>query len=293
MADQFNLFGAEPHAARAPETALPGLRQAPRFIEVEEQHALIAHINAERLEPFKFQQWEGKRLTASFGWTNDFNIGKAAPAPPFPEWLLPIRHRAAAFAGLQPENLVQALLIRYDPGAGIGWHRDRPMFEHVIGISLGHSAAMRFRRRRPGGFDRARVELAPRSIYHLSAEARHCWEHSIAPMDVPRWSITLRSLTKNKSAACSLRISHKKESTMAELSEEQRDHLDKASFAFPEKRKMPLENARHVRNAVARFNQVKGVSDHERDAAWKKIKAAAKRHDVTLSEKDWRDIGKG
>lgn len=80
---------------------------------------------------------------------------------------------------------------------------------------------------------------------------------------------------------------------MAELNEEQRDHLRTDSFAFPEERKMPLENASHVRNAVARFNQVKGVSDHERDTAWKKIKAAAKRHDVTLSEKDWRDIGKG
>lgn len=80
---------------------------------------------------------------------------------------------------------------------------------------------------------------------------------------------------------------------MAKLSEEQRDHLHKGTFAFPEERKMPLENASHIRNAVARFNQVKGVSDEERDAAWTKIKAAAKRHDVTLSEKDWRDIGKG
>ena len=78
---------------------------------------------------------------------------------------------------------------------------------------------------------------------------------------------------------------------MAKLSEKQRDHLHKDSFAFPGERKMPLENASHVRNAVARFNQVEGVSDHERDAAWQKINAAAKRHEVTLSEKDWRDIG--
>lgn len=197
MADQFDLFSAAPQASLASDARLLGLQQALDFVAADEEQALIAHIDSEPLEPFKFQQWEGKRLTASFGWTYDFSIGKAAPAPQFPEWLLPIRDRAAAFAGLPPEELLQALLIRYDPGAGIGWYRDRPMFEHVIGISLGHSAAMRFRRRRPCGFERARADLAPRSIYHLSAEARHCWEHSIAPMDVPRWSITLRSLRQN------------------------------------------------------------------------------------------------
>ena len=104
--------------------------------------------------------------------------------------------RAARFAGLQPDELVQALLIRYDPGAGIGWHRDRPVFEHVLGISLGAPATMRFRRRKPGGFDRASVLLAPRSIYHLTGEARHEWEHSIAAMEVTRWSITFRSLSQ-------------------------------------------------------------------------------------------------
>lgn len=197
MADQFDHFRAAPQAVCAQNAGRRGIRTALDFITVDEEQTLIARINAERLEPFKFQQWDGKRLTGSFGWTYDFRIGKAAPAPPFPGWLLPIRDRAAAFAGLPPEELLQALLIRYDPGAGIGWHRDRPMFEHVIGISLGHSAAMRFRRRTSGGFHRARVELAPRSIYHLSEEARHCWEHSIAPTDLPRWSITLRSLRQN------------------------------------------------------------------------------------------------
>lgn len=95
---------------------------------------------------------------------------------------------------MRPNELVHALLIQYDPGAGIGWHKDKPVFEHVIGISLGNSATMRFRRRREKGFDRFTVPLAPRSIYHLSGEVRHEWEHSIAPMEVPRWSITFRSL---------------------------------------------------------------------------------------------------
>ena len=79
---------------------------------------------------------------------------------------------------------------------------------------------------------------------------------------------------------------------MSELSEKQRDDLDKGEFAFPKERKEPLEDASHVRNAIARFNQVKGVSDDERDAAWKRIKAAAKKYDVEVNEDSWRDIGK-
>jgi hypothetical protein len=82
------------------------------------------------------------------------------------------------------------------------------------------------------------------------------------------------------------------ESDMAKLDTEDRDKLDKSAFAFPKERKEPLENASHVRNAIARFNQVKGVSDDERDAAWKRIKAAAKKFDVEVSEKSWREIGK-
>ncbi|MEA3032512.1 MAG: hypothetical protein QOH86_528 [Sphingomonadales bacterium] len=79
---------------------------------------------------------------------------------------------------------------------------------------------------------------------------------------------------------------------MTKLSEKQRDKLDKSAFAFPKERKEPLENASHVRNAVARFNQVEGVSDSERDAAWKRIEAAAKKFGVELHEKSWREIGK-
>jgi hypothetical protein len=79
---------------------------------------------------------------------------------------------------------------------------------------------------------------------------------------------------------------------MSELSEKQRDHLDEEQFAFPKERKEPLNNASHVRNAIARFNQVEGVSDDERDAAWKRIKKAADKYDVDVSEKSWREIGK-
>ncbi len=77
---------------------------------------------------------------------------------------------------------------------------------------------------------------------------------------------------------------------MAELSEAQRDRLDEDQFAFPKERKEPLHNASHVRNAIARFNQVEGVSDAERDEAWKRIKRAAKKHGVEVSEKSWHEL---
>jgi len=79
---------------------------------------------------------------------------------------------------------------------------------------------------------------------------------------------------------------------MAELSEKQRDHLDEDQFAFPKERKEPLNNASHVRNAIARFNQVEGVSDVERDAAWRRIKKAADKHGVEVNEKSWHELGK-
>jgi alkylated DNA repair dioxygenase AlkB len=178
------------------EALLPGLSQADAIVTPDEERALMAAIDAADLSPFRFHGWFGRRLTQSYGWGYDFDDGGLAPAGPIPDWLLPLRARAARFTQLAPEEFVQALLIRYDPGAGIGWHRDRPVFEHVVGISLGAAATIRFRRRKPGGFDRASAALAPRSIYHLTGEARHKWEHSIAPMPATRWSITFRTLSE-------------------------------------------------------------------------------------------------
>ena len=175
--------------------AVPGLAMRNDVLTKAEEAALIAHIDGSDLTPFRFQQWTGKRLTYSYGWRYDFEHVRFAPTEPMPDWLLEVRSRAAAFAGLAADDLVQALLIRYDPGAGIGWHKDRPVFEHVVGISLGSEAVLRLRRRNAAGFERAKVPLPPRSIYHLSGEVRHAWEHSIAPMNVPRWSITFRSLS--------------------------------------------------------------------------------------------------
>ena len=77
---------------------------------------------------------------------------------------------------------------------------------------------------------------------------------------------------------------------MSELNERQRDHIDSDKFAFPEERKEPIHDAAHVRNAIARFNQVRDVSDDERDAAWGRIKRAAKTHGVEMEEDSWREL---
>ena len=173
---------------------LPGLSAQCEFLTAAEEDILIARIEAAELTPFRFQQWEGKRLTRSYGWHYDFESGAFSRTEPLPKWLLPIADRAAKFANIEPDRIAQALLISYGPGAGIGWHRDRPVFEHVIGISLGAPTTMRFRRRNEAKFERFALPLAPRSIYHLDGEARSDWEHSISAMEAARWSITLRTL---------------------------------------------------------------------------------------------------
>lgn len=178
----------------APAPLVPGLRTAEDFFAPDEQADLAARIDAQALSPFQFHQWEGKRLTASFGYAYDFARGRVLEAPPLPDWLLPVRERAAAFAGVAAKEFVQALLIRYDPGAGIGWHRDRPQFGKVVGLSLGAAVTMRLRRRAGKGFERRALPLPPGSIYLLDGEVRREWEHSIAPVAATRRSITFRTL---------------------------------------------------------------------------------------------------
>ncbi len=172
---------------------IPGIASRHDLVSPAEEEALIAAIDAQALTPFRFQQWTGKRLTHSFGWSYDFQAGQLNRAEPIPDWLQDVRARMAAFAGLDADDLIQALLIRYDPGAGIGWHRDRPIYEHVLGLSLGAPATMRFRRRDGDRWRRAALPLEQRSAYHLSGEARHDWEHGIVAMDRTRYSITFRS----------------------------------------------------------------------------------------------------
>jgi alkylated DNA repair dioxygenase AlkB len=187
-------------AAGQPE----GLSYRPGFLSEAEEASLVEHIAALPFRPFEFQGFLGKRETVSFGWSYRFDGSGLARAEPIPDWLLPVRDRAAAFAGLDAGALEQALLIRYGEGAGLGWHRDRPVFDEVAGISLLAPAPLRFRRRpvlsdaEGSGtkWERFTLTVEPRSLYLLRGPARASWEHSIPPVAALRYAITLRSMKK-------------------------------------------------------------------------------------------------
>jgi alkylated DNA repair protein (DNA oxidative demethylase) len=187
---QLNLFEPPPPAAPA------GLVYAPGFIGAGEESALAAEIAALPFKPFEFHGFTGNRRTVSFGLHYAFDGGGLREAEPIPAWLRPLRARAAALAGREPEAFVHALVIEYAPGAGIGWHRDRPVFGDVVGISLLAPAPLRFRRKSGAKWDRFTLTAEPRSAYLLSGEARHEWEHSIPQLETLRYSVTLRTLAK-------------------------------------------------------------------------------------------------
>src|SRR5438045_984969 len=156
---------------------IDGLRYSEAVISLVEERELLDRLEQLDLAPFRFHGWLGNRRTQSFGWHYDFDDASFTPGDPIPDWLLPIRAHAAAFAGMNEVEFVQALIARYDPGAGIGWHRDRDVFDAVVGVSLRTPVTLRFRQRTANGFKRANLEVAPRSAYLLTGEARHDWEH--------------------------------------------------------------------------------------------------------------------
>ena len=143
---------------------------------------------------FEFHGYTGKRRVVSYGWRYDFTHQKLSQAEAIPDFLLPFRDRAAAFAGLDAEAIRHALLTEYSPGAPIGWHKDRPQFDKVVGISLLSSCVFRFRRKAGRGWERASITAEPRSAYLLDGPARTEWEHSIPPVETLRYSITFRSM---------------------------------------------------------------------------------------------------
>jgi alkylated DNA repair dioxygenase AlkB len=176
-------------------TGLPhGFEYCPALVTAAEEAALIAQFERLDFKPFEFHGYFGNRHTVSFGWHYDFASSRVRSAADIPDFLMPLRGRAAEFADLDPAALEHALVTEYMPGAGIGWHRDRPVFDDVIGISLGAPCRFRLRKKRGSGWERAAIELAPRSAYLLRGPVRREWEHSIPPLDRLRYSVTFRSV---------------------------------------------------------------------------------------------------
>jgi alkylated DNA repair dioxygenase AlkB len=178
-----------------PKLALPdGLEYRADFVSRAEEAELVERLARLELREFEFHGYLGKRRVVYFGLRYDFNDRAVREATEMPGFLLPMRERAASFAGLDPADLAHALVTEYMPGAAIGWHRDRPVFGDVIGISLGSPCRFRLRRKRGNGWERAALMLAPRSAYLMRGPARHEWQHSIPPVEALRYSVTFRSI---------------------------------------------------------------------------------------------------
>ena len=191
--DQSDLFGpAGELAADAPA----GFRYWPEVITPAEEAALVAALEAQPFAPFDFHGYLANRRVVSFGLRYDYGKRAVETAAPMPAFLLQLRAKVAALAGQAPEAFSQALVNEYRPGAGIGWHRDKPQFGLVAGVSLLSPCVLRLRRRVGAKWERASLPLAPRSAYLLSGAARRDWEHSISPGERLRYSITLRTLTE-------------------------------------------------------------------------------------------------
>jgi alkylated DNA repair dioxygenase AlkB len=187
---------------------IDGLTYRDDLITEAEEGRLLEQLKALDLAPFRFQGWLGNRKTKSFGWRYDFDDASFSRTEPIPNWLEPVRAEAAAFAHVAPGDFAHVLLARYDPGAGIGWHKDRDVFDQVVGISLATPATLRFRQRVGTGFRRVNLEVEPRSAYLLSGEARWEWEHRIVPGDQLRFSVTFRTMSdKGRRIAATQRIS--------------------------------------------------------------------------------------
>ena len=193
--------GSLPGLSDLPE----GFRYNPNLIDAGTERSVLRELQRLEFSPFQFHGFEGKRRVVSFGWRYDFNSGGLQKTLEFPGFLIPLRNAAAASFGLEGPALQQALLIEYGPGASIGWHKDRPVFGDVIGISL---LSFRFRRKAGAKWERRSINAQPRSAYLLQGPSRNEWEHSIPAVSEQRYSITFRSL-RDAAKAASLSVRDK------------------------------------------------------------------------------------
>lgn len=181
----------------APAAPLPdGMVYVEEWLTEADERALIDEVQRLPLANARYKSYTARRRVVSYGGSFDYDTNRLLPATPRLEALHPLRDRVAAWSGVSSDALVHALVAEYAPGTPLGWHRDVPDFEDVVGVSLGHAAVMRFRRYPPEPGRRAdvvRLPIAQRSIYALRGASRWAWQHSVAPVDGLRWSITFRT----------------------------------------------------------------------------------------------------
>ena len=185
---------SQPGLFDLPPSLPEGMRYAEDVLDAAAQAALVSVFADLPFRPFDFHGFQGNRRVVSYGWRYDFGAATLREADELPAFLEPARRAAAAFAGMRPGQFPHALVTEYAPGAGIGWHRDRPEFDRVVGLSFVSPAVRRLRRRAGERWERAALRLEPGSAYLLDGAARRDWQHSIAPGERLRYSVTFRSL---------------------------------------------------------------------------------------------------
>jgi alkylated DNA repair dioxygenase AlkB len=175
-----------------------GYAYEPEFLSKADEDALITRIERLPLAQAEYKGFLAKRRIMSYGGRYDFSAQRLQAGEPIAPFLLPLRAQAAGWAGCPADDFTHALIAEYPPGSQLGWHRDVPEFELVVGISLGNPCRMRFRRYPPRFREKSiALDIAPRSIYRLAAEARWEWQHSLPPVPALRYSITFRTLRKS------------------------------------------------------------------------------------------------
>jgi DNA oxidative demethylase len=180
------------------EGELPeGLVYVEEFVDAEEERALVTLLEGLTFRAVVMRGQAARRTVRHFGLDYEYESGELVPADPLPETMEGLRERCAALMEREPADLVQILVSRYPEGAGIGWHRDAPVFgSRIAGVSLAAPCRMRFQRTVEGERSTAAIELAPRSAYLLSGKARWSWQHSIPATKQLRYSITFRTLKR-------------------------------------------------------------------------------------------------
>jgi alkylated DNA repair dioxygenase AlkB len=179
-----------------------GLLYLPDFLSADDERELLEEIETYPFHEVKMRGQVARRTVIHFGWDYDYEGWKIHPTTPPSPLLRALADRCAAAADVAPEALEQFLVARYPPGATIGWHRDAPMFgSPVIGVSLLSPCTMKFRRKTDETYEVVKQPLEPRSMYALSGAVRTQWQHSIPPTKALRYSISMRTLRRSRSAA--------------------------------------------------------------------------------------------